>query len=278
MIYLLLTIIGASMFSFVLRLSKGRVKNKYAMYTADYVLCLLLAGYYMGIENIYPAVEKNNITLGLGIVNGFLYLLSLFYYQYCIQKNGIVLPIIFSKLGVLVPLLTSILFFHETPTLIQVIGTAFAVVSMIMINYEKGHAKSIFKPSLFMLFLIDGTSAAMAKIFGEIGNSALSAQFLFYTFAVALVVSIGLTLYKKEHLGLNEIIFGFGVAVPTFFVSRFMLKALETVPAVIAYPTRAVGTIVLVTLMGIVFFGERLKKQQWIAMIGIIAALTLLNI
>ena len=134
MIYLLLTIIGASMFSFVLRLSKGRVKNKYAMYTADYVLCLLLAGYYMGIENIYPAVEKNNITLGLGIVNGFLYLLSLFYYQYCIQKNGIVLPIIFSKLGVLVPLLTSILFFHETPTLIQVIGTAFAVVSMIMIN------------------------------------------------------------------------------------------------------------------------------------------------
>ena len=129
-----------------------------------------------------------------------------------------------------------------------------------------------------MLFLIDGTSAAMAKIFGEIGNSALSAQFLFYTFAVALVVSIGLTLYKKEHLGLNEIIFGFGVAVPTFFVSRFMLKALETVPAVIAYPTRAVGTIVLVTLMGIVFFGERLKKQQWIAMIGIIAALTLLNI
>lgn len=278
MIYLLLTIIGASMFSFVLRLSKGRVKNKYAMYVADYVLCLILAGYYMGLENIYPSVEKNNVTLGLGIVNGFLYLLSLFSYQYCIQKNGIVLPIIFSKLGVLVPLLTSVIFFHEVPTFIQVIGTILAVISMVMINYEKGHAASVFNLSLFMLFLIDGTSAAMAKIFGEVGNSMLSAQFLFYTFAVALVISIGFVIYRKERFGFPEVFFGFGVAVPTFFVSRFMLKALETVPAVIAYPTRAVGTIVLVTLMGIVFFGERLKKQQWVAMIGIIAALTLLNI
>ena len=63
MIYLLLTIIGASMFSFVLRLSKGRVKNKYAMYVADYVLCLILAGYYMGLENIYPSGEKNNVLI-----------------------------------------------------------------------------------------------------------------------------------------------------------------------------------------------------------------------
>ena len=92
------------------------------------------------------------------------------------------------------------------------------------------------------------------------------------------MISIGFVIYRKERFGFPEVFFGFGVAVPTFFVSRFMLKALETVPAVIAYPTRAVGTIVLVTLMGIVFFGERLKKQQWVAMIGIIAALTLLNI
>lgn len=278
MIYLILTIIGASMFTFILRLSRGRISGKYAMYAADYFLCLILSGYYMGYGNIYPAVDRNDITLGLGIINGFLYLLSLFSYQYCIQKNGVVLPIIFSKLGVMIPLLTSILLFHETPTLLQIIGAILAVVFMVLINYEKGHAKSPFNVSLLLLFLIDGTSAAMAKVFGEVGNSALSAHFLFYTFVVAFALSLGLAIYKKEHFGLNEIGFGFGVGSATFFVSRFMLKALETVPAVIAYPTRAVGTLILVTMIGVVFFKERLKKQQWIAMAGIIAALTLLNI
>lgn len=278
MIYLLLTIIGASMFTFILRLSRGRITGKYSMYAADYFLCLIFSGYYMGIENIYPAVEKNDITLALGIINGFLYLLSLFFYQYCIQKNGVVLTIIFSKLGIMVPLLTSILLFHEIPTVLQIIGTILAVVFMVLINYEKGHTKSAFNISLLIILLVDGTSAAMAKIFGEVGNSALSAQFLFYTFVIAFAISLGLAIYKKEHVGFNEVIFGFGVGSATFFVSRFMLKALETVPAVIAYPTRAVGTLILVTMMGVLFFKERLRKQQWIAMGGIVAALTLLNI
>ena len=278
MLYLLLTIICASMFTFILRLSRGRITGKYAMYAADYFLCLILSGFYMGYENIYPAVDKNSITLGLGIINGFLYLLSLFCYQYCIQKNGVVLPIIFSKLGVMVPLLTSILFFHEIPTMLQILGTLLAIIFMVMINYEKGQTKSAFNVSLLLLLLVDGTSAAMAKVFGEVGNSALSAQFLFYTFAVAFAISLGLAIYKKEHFGFHEILFGFGVGTQTFFVSRFMLKALETVPAVIAYPTRAVGTLILVTMMGILFFKEHLKKQQWIAFAGIIAALTLLNI
>ena len=61
MIYLILTIIGASMFTFILRLSRGRISGKYAMYAADYFLCLILSGYYMGYGNIYPAVDRNDI-------------------------------------------------------------------------------------------------------------------------------------------------------------------------------------------------------------------------
>ena len=34
----------------------------------------------------------------------------------------------------------------------------------------------------------------------------------------------------------------------------------------------------VVTLSGIVFFRERLEKQQWLAFAGVIAALILLNI
>ena len=55
-------------------------------------------------------------------------------------------------------------------------------------------------------------------------------------------------------------------------------RALAAVPAVIAYPTFSVATIVAVTLVGVGLFGERLGRRQWAAVLIILAALVLLNI
>ena len=49
-------------------------------------------------------------------------------------------------------------------------------------------------------------------------------------------------------------------------------------PAVIAYPTFSVGTILTVTLAGFLLFKERLSRRQWIALAIILCALALLNL
>ena len=46
----------------------------------------------------------------------------------------------------------------------------------------------------------------------------------------------------------------------------------------IAYPSYSVGTIVLIALVGKVFFKERLSRRQLVAMGVILAALILLNL
>ena len=46
----------------------------------------------------------------------------------------------------------------------------------------------------------------------------------------------------------------------------------------IAYPTYSVATIVVVTLVGTVFFKEKLSRRQILSMLMIFAALVLLNI
>jgi len=65
--------------------------------------------------------------------------------------------------------------------------------------------------------------------------------------------------------------------VPNYFSARFLLLSLSAVPAVIAYPTYSVGTIVLITLVGRLCFGEKLSRRQIVAMGVILAALALLN-
>ena len=57
-----------------------------------------------------------------------------------------------------------------------------------------------------------------------------------------------------------------------------MLKALNSVPAVIAFPTFSVSAVVIVTLAGLLVFKEKLSKKQWISLGIILVALIMLNI
>ena len=75
-----------------------------------------------------------------------------------------------------------------------------------------------------------------------------------------------------------ELLYGVLVGVPNYFCAKFLLKSLESIPAVIVYPTFSVATILVVTLAGVLVFRERLSKQQWTALGIILAALVLLNI
>jgi len=118
----------------------------------------------------------------------------------------------------------------------------------------------------------------MSKIFGEWGTSALAGNFLLYTFSCAFGISCILALAKKESFGAKEFLYGAMIGVPNFFASRFILRALEELPVVIVYPTRGVMCIVLITLAGVLFFSERLKKHQWQAMGLILLSVALLNL
>ena len=74
------------------------------------------------------------------------------------------------------------------------------------------------------------------------------------------------------------LIFGILLGVPNYFSAKFLLKSLESVPAVIAFPTFSVGAIVIITFTGVLVFKEKLSRKQVIGTAGILLALVLLNV
>lgn len=278
MISLFLALASSAMVSIAIRLSKNRVSSEIWMSAANYFTCLSLAAFFMVSDGLLTGGEGLPAAVGFGSINGVLYMSGLFLMQYNIRENGVVLSAIFSKLGLLVPLVVSLLVFHEQPTLLQSIGFVVAVAAMVAINYEKGQGGLGFRLTLPLLLLAEGGASTMSKVFDELGNAELSPQFLFCTFLVALLGCVGIALRKGQRPGLAEIGFGVLIGIPNFFNARFVLKALESVPAVIVYPTCGVGAILLVSLAGVLFFRERLVKRQWIAMAAILTALVMLNV
>lgn len=278
MIYLLLAIASTSLVAIVMRISGKYLKSNLGMTFFNYVVCSAMASLYSGAGNLFPKTEGLQLTLGLGIFTGVIYLIGLLLTQFNIQKNGVVLSTIFQKLGLVVQVLMSIILFGERPVLIQIIGIVICLIAVVMINFEKGQTAISFKLGLVLLVFVSGFCDGMSKVQEELGNPALSEHFLFYTFSAALILCAVLLIKKREKINWKDVVFGVMLGVPNFFSCRFLLKSLSEVPAVIAYPTYSVAAVVVVTLAGVVAFKEKLSKRQWVSLGMILAALILLNI
>ena len=277
MLFLVLAILSSSCISLVMRISSDRLRSNIGMLCANYIVCTLLSAAYGGFV-LLPRESGLGLALGIGGINGVLFLVNFVLLQSCTAKNGIVLSSIFMKLGLLVPIAVSVLLFGEMPTLLQALGFVLALAAIVLINYEKGSGLRGIKGSLLLLLLCGGTADTMCKLFEELGNAALSEHFLLYTFAAALLLCLMLLYRRGEGIGRAEALWGTLLAVPNFFATKFLLRSLSALPAVIAYPSYSVGTILVVTLSGLFLFGERLKKRQWLALSIILAALVLLNV
>lgn len=278
MFFLILAVLSSSMISIIMRLSSDKISANLSMLAVNYIICSFLAAGYAGFDVLPVAQQGFGTTLMLGILSGVLYLVSFMLLQFNTRKNGIVLSSVFMKLGLLVPMILSVAVFREKPTGVQITGFVVAVAAIVIINIKKGTKAESFGPGLIVLLIMGGSADAMSKVFESFGTAALSNQFLFYTFTVAFIFCAALVLIKRERPGKKEILFGTFIGIPNFFSSKFLLEALNELPAVVVYPTFCVATMLIVTLTGAFFFKEKLTKRQWSALVMIIAALVMLNI
>ena len=277
MLYLILAIFSSAMVSILMRLSEGKIRNNLAMLVMNYVMCGSLAALYAG-EQLLGMGAQLRLTAGLGVINGIFYLVAFVLLQINVRRNGVVLSSTFMKLGLLVTLAVSVLIYGEKPTIFQSVGFLIAVGAIILINSRGQKETGSFRIGLLGLLFCGGMADAMSKIFEQSPVAEMGDSFLLFTFLTAMVLCAGLMVRKDRHFGKWEVLFGLLVGIPNFFSSKFLLRALSDIAAVVAYPVYSVGGILVVTLAGVLAFRERLAKRQWIALGLILAALVLLNI
>ena len=153
-----------------------------------------------------------------------------------------------------------------------------AAGAIVVFNLKMDAQGGRFGIGLILLLLASGGGDAIVKIFEVLGPQVLSNHFLCLSFSVAFVLCTGLVIQKKERPDVKALLYGSIIGVVNFFSSKFILGALTQIPAVVVFPTYSVATMLVVTLSGVLFFKERLQKQQWLAFAAVIAALVMLNI
>lgn len=275
----MLAIASSALVSIIIRLGEDHVTNQMGMLLSNYVVCSICAIVCSNSDVVTAVQASGFFEIGLGVACGFLYLAGLLLMQYNTKHNGVVLSSTFMKLGVLIPTLMAIVFFREIPKGTQVIGIVLALLAIVMIHFEKDALKEGNKKLwLLVLLLCGGITDSTANIFEKFGSPAAKDVYLFMIFFVAGVLAFVLVLKSKKKVSPKDVIFGVILGVPNYFSSRFLLLSLSSMSAVVVYPTYSVATMIVITMVGVLAFKEKLDRKKAIALGMIVLALGLLNI
>ena len=280
MIYLVLAIASSALVSICMRLSEKHVRNSMSMFSANYAACLAISLLYVGDIQLLAPAEGMAWAIALGAMSGFLYLAGFALLQKNIFHNGVILSGAAMKLGgVLVPVVLALLLFRERMSGIQLAGAAVAIAAVLLMNLEREGLRRDGKMLwLLLLLLVSGLTDAMANVYDKTGTAALKDHYLLYTFLAALLAALAMALRRRERPRASDALWGVLIGIPNYFSARFLLLALAGVPAVIAYPVYSVGTMIVISTVGLLAFREALSKQKRYALLMVLAALVLLNI
>ncbi len=305
MFYLLLAVACSSAIGIIFKISEQRESNRYLVTSMNYLTAVVFSG-YMLINSSLPDINvtsnlgefagrlaiifqankgllsfSDSVTWSviLGIVTGWIYCTAFIYYQISVRKNGIALSGMFSRLGILLPMTLSIIVWQEIPTQIQTIGIVLCLFSIILVNFNfKEGERFQITGSLVLLFFFFGMAIFCNKIFQKYAQLELKPLFLFCLFLSALLLSLTVSLKHARALKKQELLIGFSVGVPNLFASYFLILSLDQIKASIAFPVFSAGTIILMTVVAVIFFSEKITPKNGMAIVLTAFALVLINL
>ncbi len=185
----------------------------------------------------------------IGTVAGLFFFLSFIFYQKSVKENGVGISGTFAKLGILVPMIFSIILWRELPSFLQWVGIVISIISILIVNLSKVSSDRLaFNKTLVLLFLFGGMAEFSTKIYQKYALNDYKDVFLFMVFLIAFFISTYYTVKLKSKLKASDIWIGFAVGIPNLFSSYFLILALDTLKTSIVFSLYSAGSIVLILI------------------------------
>ena len=301
MIYLFLSVGCSTLIALLLKSSERSGRDRLTVTTANYVVAAAVSlVLFLGESGPLSAISETSFSfpvrlwepgfppsplhsmvwaIGVGFLGGIAYFAGFITIQRSIRTNGVAITGAVSKLAILIPMVLSILFWHNLPGWLQSAGIVLALGAIAMAHLSGGELGKLrgMDPILLWMFLSVGMGEFANKLFQEYGMDAHKGLFLLTVFLTALIISLGALIRAHQPMRRGDVVMGVLVGIPNMLTSLFLIKSFATVPAVIAFPVYGAGTITLVALGGWLIFGESLRKREWAAIATAVLAVILMQ-
>jgi multidrug transporter EmrE-like cation transporter len=282
MIWLILSIATSSLLYVIFKYFQVFKVNRLHAIVFNYVIACgtgIIA--YRGTINSAQILEAS--WLPYAVFLGFLFIILFNVMALTSQKNGLSVAAVSSKMSLVIPVMAGYWLYDESLGWIKIVGIVLALASVFLTSVKSGGSFSITREYLLLpllLFagsgLIDVTLKYAETVHVPDGEEPL---FSAVCFIVAFVIGIFVMSYEarqKRYLNKKSIIAGIILGVPNYFSIYFLIKALKTdMESSVIYPINHVGTVLLTSLFGIVFFKEKMGFKNYLGIVIAVIAIVL---
>lgn len=253
------------------------------------------------IDNVYPITINYAVSVGysyfsldagssmpvfnspsgwMSMLLGVLFFCGFTLFAFTSQKVGVALAGLSSKMSVIIPVLLGVFYFGESFTWIKMVGMCVVFLSFYLSLMPKEGKPFTLKFLMFplLLFLASGTIDSLTKVYSSlfITSSNDIQLYLLQTFFVATMVGGVVILIKqlsssnKKSSWVHNVVAGLLLGHVNYWCTYFFMEAIDRLPATVMFPVFNTGIIFFSTLVGFVFFKEKLSR---INLIGLSLAL-----
>lgn len=220
------------------------------------------------------------------IVVGGLFIITFTLMAFSAQKLGFSITTVANKMSLIIPVLFGIFYLQEQSNFIKLLGIILALVAIYFTSTSGGRL-TFNKKYLWviaLLFFGQGIADSTFKYAQEYyvtpqqGSSFLSIIFLFAGI-LGLLYFFWRAVKGKSKFQAKNIFWGILLGVPNYFTLYFFLRALDSsgLESSDIFPTMNMGIIVLSTLVGLIFFSEKLTKTNWFGVFLALLAIGLIT-
>jgi drug/metabolite transporter (DMT)-like permease len=273
LIYLLLSVFASTLIFVVFKLfSKFKINTLHAIVVNYFVAGVSGIIGYGGEINIAEITNYDwfYYTLGLGVL--FIIVFNLM--ALTTQRFGLSVVSVATKMSVVIPVVFGLLYYKDSLGTFKAIGILLALIAVYLASIKRKDGIDIRPKNLILpgfVFLGSGIIETSIKYLegsfvGESDVPIFSATIFFAAFSIGVMVVVIQKAQGKFEFAWKNILGGILLGVPNYFSIYFLVKALRTdlFESSGIFTVNNVSIVVLSTLIGILFFKERLMLKNWV--------------
>lgn len=288
MIYLLLSITASTLIFVIFRLfSNYNINTLQAIVVNYFVACTCgIIGYGNGLEiSKIPQYNWFYFTLGLGAL--FIIVFNLM--AITTQRSGLSVVSVATKMGLVIPIVFGLWYYKESLGPYKGIGIVLALIAVYLASVKKTEGIAVTRKNLIfpmLVFLGSGIIDTSLHFLQNdfITDKALLPLFSATIFAAAGVIGIFIIMLQQVRgrfsFKIKNVIGGIVLGIPNYFSIYFLVKALRSglFDSSGIFTVNNVAIVIFSTLLGILFFKEKLSLKNWLGITIAIISIALVTI
>ena len=286
MTYLLLSIAASSWILVIFKLfTKYKIDTLQAIIVNYIVACTSgLIAYSRPINSI----DITDFSWFYGtIILGIIFIIVFNLMAITTQKNGLSVAAVASKMSVAIPVVFGIIVYKESTHIFKITGIIIALIAVYMTSMKTDNGISIKKVHLIyplLVFLGGGIIDTSLKFMETKYVAKMDVPIFSATiFGFAALIGICIVFYKIRtgtfKITLKNIIAGICLGIPNYFSIYFLIQALrnKNLDSSTVFIINNVAILLVSTIIGILFFKEKLILKNWIGIILAIISIVLVT-